>query len=1316
MIIVFAKDAISIARKVCTYVQSEWKKFIDIYGDSLGAEQHTDPALTAHIKGEDQLAGSYPQTTSKDVESHCFKKTTQQTNKTAHNYKERGNTSSSKQKIVRLIIIDPPPPPVGQFAFKKVIVQRAEDSAPTQQVSSGINFEKTVAGGHNSVYRRKDTPASKDYKRRTKLYLYFLFVGKALINALLFVLQKTYAYAQHVLEDFRDIHGDSVEDLPYTEPAFIAYLKGDEGAPFIDNPHKRFSKSTSADSEILKNRNQSQQQKGNLRSKLHLQFVRAGNALVNALLLVPRKIYAYVQRVLEDFNDIHGDSTANLPYTEPAFIAYLKGEEGAPFIDNPHIKFSTSASSNLKNVSADSEIVESGNQRQEQNENVTKGVILTRLIKRLYCHIRRTILTFNSQKEDKASGVDRSHQAEKLHETAAKHSRSAHPPPAHVATSERCRLITCFGVPSTAWNWHAPNNPMDTGPKLFSSPQQSGVRKEHLNASSPFVGKQAEMQAKLPTKGKAHREVIPPSSLTCKADSAAKTLADHKPKGKKMTPRIMSSSRVDVSAPTPSNSGLDTGPKLFSSPQPFGVRKEQINTSPSVGKDKAHREDMPPSLLASEAESAATTLVDQKPKGENMPPRIISSAHVHVSAPTPSNSDLDTAPKLVSSCNASPTVAKRAGRQVKLSAKGKARRKVVPPSSLASKADSASRIQECKSKRKNEERERVTQVMTSPSHVDAYAPTPPAEEQTKRKAMPAVFQTAHQQAPAQVQAPIREEKSPIVAYSGQVWSTNNCSDSQVFQSQTIETCSVKEHFDAGPTVSKGKRAMSEEESEEESWNVQDTNGRTENPPSESRNTKRKAEGRTGTNSKSSPTRNISRRRHRLHAQRLENATSVEAEPMEVVESPPEKPFIGPPEPMETGGEEYAVVFPFGGLGEPNQTSVTGSFVEQKEQMDVDQEPSGISFRECESEPMETNQGTVFNDLSFAWENVMQSFLYKPVEEMETDINSAPATPCVAQLEAIMETMQEPVIMPMPSGQFENFQWPVGTGVKTSEATFTVPQEQTLQTNQELADGCKTLEAAFGDLSVVSRPFAFSVGALNEENTSTKTPAVEQAVVQPVLKPARLPPIMKTDTQPSTQSTKKLIMEELLVPEDPYLLDDLDSASEQTMPPPLVETETQPLTQSANQLTQTVEELLVPEDPYLLDGLDSDSERTASPPLAETETQPSTQLSAKIYSEHLQRMEGKLNDETSFAEIEQQALVTVETEQADLTNQFANEELLVPEDSYLPDGLDSESDDEDSDDEYELDMATIDKFLELDAEPEHIQLINKLLTEKELASE
>ena len=57
------------------------------------------------------------------------------------------------------------------------------------------------------------------------------------------------------------------------------------------------------------------------------------------MVFVPQKMYAYVQRELELFNDIYQDSMEVLPYTELAFIAVLKGEEVAPFIENPHVRF-----------------------------------------------------------------------------------------------------------------------------------------------------------------------------------------------------------------------------------------------------------------------------------------------------------------------------------------------------------------------------------------------------------------------------------------------------------------------------------------------------------------------------------------------------------------------------------------------------------------------------------------------------------------------------------------------------------------------------------------------------------------------------------------------------------------------------------------------------------------------------------------------------------------------------------------------------------------------------------------------------------------
>ena len=100
------------------------------------------------------------------------------------------------------------------------------------------------------------------------------------------------------------------------------------------------------------------------------------------------------------------------------------------------------------------------------------------------------------------------------------------------------------------------------------------------------------------------------------------------------------------------------------------------------------------------------------------------------------------------------------------------------------------------------------------------------------------------------------------------------------------------------------------------------------------------------------------------------------------------------------------------------------------------------------------------------------------------------------------------------------------------------------------------------------------------------------------------------------------------------------------------------------------------------------------------------------------MESKLNNELGFKTIEQQQLVAVETDETKSASQLTMEQLqLVPEDPHFLDGVDSDSDLDDlSDDEYELDLATIDEFSELHTEPEHVQLIMKLLTQKELASE
>ena len=58
-----------------------------------------------------------------------------------------------------------------------------------------------------------------------------------------------------------------------------------------------------------------------------------------------QKLYDYAQSELDEFNNIYEDNTADQPYTDPAFIAYIKGEDTpAPCTFSPRVTFVKSAS------------------------------------------------------------------------------------------------------------------------------------------------------------------------------------------------------------------------------------------------------------------------------------------------------------------------------------------------------------------------------------------------------------------------------------------------------------------------------------------------------------------------------------------------------------------------------------------------------------------------------------------------------------------------------------------------------------------------------------------------------------------------------------------------------------------------------------------------------------------------------------------------------------------------------------------------------------------------------------------------------------
>ncbi|KAJ7381748.1 hypothetical protein OS493_039242 [Desmophyllum pertusum] len=105
---------------------------------------------------------------------------------------------------------------------------------------------------------------------------------------------------------------------------------------------------------------------------------------------------------------------------------------------------------------------------------------------------------------------------------------------------------------------------------------------------------------------------------------------------------------------------------------------------------------------------------------------------------------------------------------------------------------------------------------------------------------------------------------------------------------------------------------------------------------------------------------------------------------------------------------------------------------------------------------------------------------EPAEEMETDELALPTTPSIEQ---VMERNQHPFTMAMPFGQLPDAWWPVATAMGRSEATATEPQQESMETNQELIDARQPVA------KVHSGSWADAM-RLN---------ATEQAIMQPAVK-------------------------------------------------------------------------------------------------------------------------------------------------------------------------------------------------------------------------
>ena len=1144
-----------------------------------------------------------------------------------------------------------------------------------------------------------------------------------LSNAVISLVWKVYAYAQSEWERFNDIYFDNTAARKDVDLALLVRIKGEDS---VTGPYccKRISPSRE-----LKRR----------KSKFRHHFLVIVNSVANALLFVPEKIYAYVQRVSEDYNNIYGDSTVELPYTEPAFIAYLKGEEGAPFLKNPHIIFSKSDSRDLKNFAANNDIVERRKQRQGQNGKVTA----VRLVNTLYCRIRSAFsalyfrccnLTFRrrvngekyeqkfqgivkhsffnereTQNNDKPVNVYHSRQEVKLQETVAAHPGTVPSSPAFAVGSEQRHLFKCSGALQTAWNNAVNlNAPPNTGPKLWSSSLHSGAGKKQWNAS-PAVDKRAETQIKLFSEDKANGEVMQSSTSRFKAAAAGSAsvckIKTEKKVEKRVTPFLFSIANVDTPVPV-KEKGKAMPSLILTSHEPVLPRdkeRDQEQASGDVRSNQVRSANVCADLQAVATHSHDTCSAEDQVEVKRAVPRVKQaknkdgyrksrknplSAHAHVrqTRTVKSCADFET---VVTHNHVTSSLEEQIGEEPNVSEvkRPKNRKGCLKDTSSLGVVHSS---QSCSAKVFKE-----SEALSTHSQVTCSAD----EQIDMEHEVSRVKRTKNKEFRGKE---FRENASSRDTRSYHIWSVNVSADAQVSESQTNGKSSVEEQIVEEPSVARTKRTRNEEECKQpRSWDAQACINNTEHPSSltlerSTSHAKRKAERSSDAMSMPKQTEFGSRQIHSVGVQK----TAEQRELMEVVESPPERAFTELPEPMEIGGEENVKIFTFGELSEA-KAPLSSSFLEELESMETNQEESGIFFEKVQTEEMETDLASVFDEFSFAWANVMQSFLVQPAEElMETDQESVAASPCVAQLETVMETVQEPFQMAMPFGQVGDFNLPVATFMGPSEATFTIPVYVETMETQEQCDAYKPVETKLRDLTDANRPLTSTVGMPNEETMLTNAPAAEESVLQTMMEP-----VVQTVKESVVQTVKEAVV--------------------QTVKEAVLQTVKEPVLQTVKELVlQNVEEpvLQTVEEPVLQNvkepAMPPLKERAKPPPLVKTELPQSPQLSALIYSEHLQRMEDKLNKEPGFVTIEQEQLVAVETDETTSASQLTMEQLqLVPEDPYFHDDWDSDSgSDDSSDDEYELDLDTIDEFSELHAEPEHVQLIMKLLTEKELAAE
>ena len=427
---------------------------------------------------------------------------------------------------------------------------------------------------------------------------------------------------------------------------------------------------------------------------------------------------------------------------------------------------------------------------------------------------------------------------------------------------------------------------------------------------------------------------------------------------------------------------------------------------------------------------------------------------------------------------------------------------------------------------------------------------------------------------------------------------------------------------------------------------------------------------------------------------VQGGTVTQPEPMEVGESI-KKPFrIPKPEAMEVSYE-------------PCPMTEDSCFV---------QVPSTNSAEKQEIEEMETEQehSSVWSFFPFS----LSSFPVSPftipsaVEEMELDEQSVHVT----EIEK-MEVSEEVFPMTTPFGQHEKAKWSeLASGMERS-VTCPLPQQVTL--------GFRPLVSPYGEIADTKRPLASRMGVFGETAFSLKTASAEQQIMQPgtsqqvlyAATPSVMQPVMqRLNAQTAMQPANSAAMQSKVQAETQPVVISTTQVLTQQMSQPVIQSYMVPVVQTVRQTeVQPKSQQVAQLEKQLSPGPNT---HRLLRPITETETLPKSEQSLIYSSEETQldkdTSEQPLADRELTSTPEELLANLLETDSKSRDQLSMDEQLqLVPSTNaiYLDTVSDSESE-FDSDDEFELDLETIEKFSYLENSPDHARLITKIMNEKE----